>query len=346
MSQASEGTSASAANASLPVGGSGDTGGNDAGEPRVLTSDEDIAAALEGLEEERPAANTDENDESGSGEGEVPGEGQEELAQEQTPPPVVDAPASWTEEEKKLFAGMPPELQQAVSRREAERERFVSARAQETQEARQQRDQTVQWVHSQLGPAVKAAQLAVEYEFAGIDWNNLQKTDPATFLQLDAMRRERITAVEKAMAAYNQFTARQEADRRQQRKRQAEEHLQKEYGQALPAVQALVGQGFENKKFAQDLAGYLQSVGAPADHIAGMDHGYQLVLATKAMLYDTMQKHAQSAAKKVANAPQVQGVKARQAGKNEGNPQAAREILRKNGSSTETVADALKQLGF
>jgi hypothetical protein len=148
------------------------------------------------------------------------------------------------------------------------------------------------------------------------------------------------------MAAYNQLAGQQEAARRQQRQRHAEEHLQKEFGQVLPAVQTLVGQGFEGKTYAQDLAGYLKSVGAPDDHIRGIDFGYQLVLATKAMLYDKMQKSAQSAAKKVAHAPQVQGVKARQSGKSEGNPGAAREILRKHGSSTENVADALKQLGF
>jgi hypothetical protein len=341
MSQTTEGTPAAAHDAGLSVGGNGDNGGSD-GEPRILTSDEDIAAALG---DDRSGDDNDGIDGSEADEGGLSGDGQDGR-QAADAPPVVDAPATWTAEEKKLFAQMPPALQQAVSRREVEREQFVNARARETQEARQQRDHVSQWAASQLGPAVQAAQTAMEYEFAGIDWINLQKTDPAAFLQLDAMRRERTAAVEKAMGAYNQFMGQQKAMRQQQHKQHVAEHMNREFGQALPAVQALIGQGFEGKKFSADLSEYLKSVGAPEDHIKGIDFGYQLVLATKAMLYDKMQKTAQNAAQKVANAPQVQGVKGRQFGKGEGNPQAARDILRKNGSSTENVADALKHLGF
>lgn len=57
--------------------------------------------------------------------------------------PVVPPPASWTAENRELFAQMPPELQRQVAERETQRERAVNASQHEVQTVKRQVDQTV-----------------------------------------------------------------------------------------------------------------------------------------------------------------------------------------------------------
>src|SRR5690349_18265022 len=49
----------------------------------------------------------------------------------------IDPPVSWTAEEKEHFKTLPPEVQETLSRREAEREKFVQSKATEAATARQ-----------------------------------------------------------------------------------------------------------------------------------------------------------------------------------------------------------------
>jgi hypothetical protein len=50
--------------------------------------------------------------------------------------PPIDAPVSWTTEEKAKFAELPREVQETLSRRETEREKFVQSKANETARAK------------------------------------------------------------------------------------------------------------------------------------------------------------------------------------------------------------------
>lgn len=72
-------------------------------------------------EDEEPLASEDEAEE---------GEADEE--------PPIAPPVSWTAEEKEAFNGLPRALQETVTRREADRERFVQSKAQEAKQARSQ----------------------------------------------------------------------------------------------------------------------------------------------------------------------------------------------------------------
>lgn len=51
--------------------------------------------------------------------------------------PAIAPPSSWKADEKAAFAKLPREVQETVTRREAERERFVQSKAQEAAQARQ-----------------------------------------------------------------------------------------------------------------------------------------------------------------------------------------------------------------
>lgn len=58
-------------------------------------------------------------------------------------PPIVP-PVSWTAEEKEEFAGLPRAMQETLSRREAEREKFVQTKAQEVKATQQKAEQAAQ----------------------------------------------------------------------------------------------------------------------------------------------------------------------------------------------------------
>lgn len=305
----------------------------DSGGESTLESMEDIVSALEKAEAESNAPPED-----GRGEEEAEAQGAEADTSVE-----VEAPASWSDEDKALMASLPPELRQSLTRREAERERVVQARAEEAHAARQAHDNLHQWASSTLGAAVEAAKIAVEADFANVDWLGLQKNDPATFLQLDAMRQERLAGLERAMSQ-QQALAQHE---RQQHQARYGQHLQSELATALPAVQKVMGQGFEAQSFKKDLSEYLTGIGAPREHINDIGYGYQLVMATKAMMYDKMEKSRESAARKVAEAPKVQGTKARldNAGGKEAEVRRARAALDRNPNSKDNLVRLLMAEG-
>lgn len=97
--------------------------------------------AILGPEEEEQEDGSFEDGEAPEDDGE-PVEGDEEEgadsegeeAEEQAP--AVDAPHSWSKEDKELFADLPPEAQAVIARREKERDSFVNAKAREAADTR------------------------------------------------------------------------------------------------------------------------------------------------------------------------------------------------------------------
>lgn len=325
-----------------------------------LNSLEDIAAALERHDEQDSVSEPDSEAEAAE-EGTVspaqpeatdaPGtDAPDAEAAEETPSqaqpeaPEVMAPASWKPEEKALFASLPPDVRAALSRRETEREQFVNLKAQEAATERQERMKLEGAMRQNLGPALQAAQLAYEADFSGIDWQGLQRENPAAYQELSAQRAERLQRIE-TVRQQVQALGQQDAQRRQAA---MQEHLQTEFTAMQPAIADLMGQAdYDRTAYRNDMSAYMKAQGAPDGHINGMTHGYQLVLATKAMLYDKQQQARKAAAEKVASAPKVQPPKARNQQHNQGpDVNAAKERIRKGGSSTENIADALKLAGF
>lgn len=64
----------------------------------------------------------------------VPEEASEDAEQADEPP--IKPPVSWTAEEQEEFKGLPRALQETLTRRESEREKFVQSKAQEAKQAR------------------------------------------------------------------------------------------------------------------------------------------------------------------------------------------------------------------
>ena len=113
------------------VGGANDT--VVAAEP---TLEDRLSAALTEeqpeVEEEPVEAEEGEQPEAAEAEDEIEIEAEEE---EELPP--INAPVSWSAEEKEEFSKLPREVQETLSKREAQREKFVQTKAQEAAQARE-----------------------------------------------------------------------------------------------------------------------------------------------------------------------------------------------------------------
>ncbi len=97
-----------------------------------FTDDVDANSGPEEEEDDGEGSSGEEADETGE---EDATEGEDQEGEEQAEP--VKAPVSWSKEDAAVFAGLPPEAQAVIQRREAERDRFVQ---QKSVEATQTRD--------------------------------------------------------------------------------------------------------------------------------------------------------------------------------------------------------------
>lgn len=113
----------------------------------------DTVVAAEPTLEDRFAAFGDEQDEEqgdplpqgGEDETALEAEAEAELAESEIEAddlPPITPPVSWTAEEKAEFAELPRALQETLTRRESEREKFVQTKAQEVKQATQKIEQT------------------------------------------------------------------------------------------------------------------------------------------------------------------------------------------------------------
>lgn len=94
---------------------------------------DDLDSLLGPEEEEQDDGSAPEDDGEEEEEDGEPAEIDEEEDEEgeEDPAPKVDAPHSWSKEDKELFAQLPPEAQAVITRREKERDSFVNAKARE-----------------------------------------------------------------------------------------------------------------------------------------------------------------------------------------------------------------------
>lgn len=107
------------------------------------TNDDPVVAAEPTLEDRFAALAEEPQDEPQPSEEESPPEEDaptndepeaEDVSDDALPP--IQAPVSWTAEEKEEFSQLPRALQETLSRREVEREKFVQSKAQEAKQAR------------------------------------------------------------------------------------------------------------------------------------------------------------------------------------------------------------------
>lgn len=272
-------------------------------------------------------------------------EQQEDEASDEEQPetPAVKPPASWAKDAQEAFAKLPPDLQGVVAAREKERESFANTKAQEAAQARKERNELVDFATQEVAKTLRMAQDAIEGEFAGIDWLALQASDPSTFLQLDAARKQRLERIHGLQQHREALLQKQQETERAQ----ALATLQSEAQIVKPVLQELMGESFSEKTFAPKLTKYLVDQGVPQERIGMMQNGFELTLATKAMLFDQMQTAKAQATKKIASAPVVQKSGGKQMVADSGRAQktkAAFARLEKTGSIDDAVA-ALKAAG-
>lgn len=162
----------------------------------VGTDDRGAVPALTGLlfgdDEAEPQNSGDEPD---AEPGENPAIGSEDGAAE--PPATraaIEAPNSWSAEDKAVFSKLPPEAQAVIARRESERDRLIQGRTQEIANERKGWDAEREAIQTQRNQYLQSLQqltaLAVPEakQFEGIDWQRLANENPAEYVRLSGVR--------------------------------------------------------------------------------------------------------------------------------------------------------------
>lgn len=163
--------------------------------------------------------------------------------------------------------------------------------------------------------------------------------------EADALLRD---AVAKAVRAALE-SGRLEADRRDSERRgKAEAQARREMEEAFPGVlervAAIVGKDFDRAAFREELRTWLRAQGVPDEAVNAMRHGFEVEIATKAMLFDKMAEARKSAASKVAEAPSVLAPQGRPEADGNDRVRRARAALSKNPNSTEALAELFSAL--
>lgn len=173
---------------------------------------EDFADFLDQGELETPEEE-EEDEQSEEGEEALDEEALDESDEQEIP--AIEPPVSWGTDAKELFAQLPPELQQQVSEREAQREKFVQAKAQEASDAKRSAR-----IEAESTFADRQRQYANEVEYFASQLAP-QRPDPA-ILQQDPMLFYQMQAqYEQGVAQQQQLQqramqARQEAQQREE----------------------------------------------------------------------------------------------------------------------------------
>lgn len=184
-------------------------------------------------------------------------------------------------------------------------EAHAQAIAQERQTVlneRADRDSQINAAAALLGQANQLIDELAKAEYAGIDWQALSEQNPSEYIRMAREVQKRTDAVQ-ALGARIRQTAQAVAAKRAQEYQQA---LSAEYQTVEPKIRALIGDGYDGKKYTAEVYQYMEDAGIPDKAINSLSKGYELELVTKAMLYDRMSKARAAAAQKVAEAPKVQ----------------------------------------
>lgn len=237
-------------------------------------------------EEPEEEIETDETDEVE----EVESDELEDVEADDLPP--IDAPNSLKAEEKEVFATLPREAQEFVSRRIGDLERGFQTKAQEAAQTRQQFEgqylEAVQQMQAQTADQLEqyARQLAVQEPDPG-----LVATDPQLYAQ--QMRAYRHYTAQREEAQRSAETARQEAQRAEQALEQREIEqmrsiIQDRFPEYLDAEQG--------PKLQQELSTVASELGYPPELISQARAPDILAMRVandwrqKAIKYDALQK--------------------------------------------------------
>ena len=310
-------------------------------EPSTLDSVEDIVSALDGGDNAAGDNSGDENapkpgeqpDDAGqNGEGE--GQGQPAAPAE---PAEIPMPEGFNAD---TWGKLAPDARSAVhAMAEAHAQAIVQER-QTVLNERADRDSQINAAATLLGQANQLIDELAKAEYAGIDWQALSEQNPSEYIRMAREVQKRMDAVQ-ALGARIRQTAQAVAAKRAQ---EYQQNLSAEYQTVEPKIRALIGDGYDGKKYTAEVYQYMKDAGIPDKAINSLSKGYELELVTKAMLYDRMSKARAAAAQKVAEAPKVQAPSGVRDDTASVQKQAFARFY-KNPNSTDALAAALAAMG-
>ncbi len=161
----------------------------------------------------------------------------------------------------------------------------------------------------------------------------------------DALLRAAVArAVKAALESGRAEEKRRSEAARAEEQAQARRDMEAAFPAVLERVAALVGEGFERGTFREQMRAWLRAQGVPDEAVAAIRHGWELEIAAKAMLYDSMAEARRRAAAKVAEAPAVLAPRGRGENDGAGRLRRARAALSKHPNSTAALAELFAAL--
>ena len=243
----------------------------------------------------------------------------------------IPMPAGW---DRALWQGLGPEVRAAINAGEQSHAQAMARARAERQAERQLQDAFAVAANAQIQQALTTMKHIVEGEYGAVDWQGLAQSDPAAYVRLQQACNARMAAIRRIQQGVEQQTRLYEA-RRAALARQA---VADEFAVVQPEIRAMLGAAFNGRQFAEDVASYMHEQGCPAEVINNLSKGYELKLVAKAMLYDRLKAQRAAAARKVAQAPEVQPPRGTFAGGTPDRVMKARALLGKNPNSTDALA--------
>lgn len=313
--------------------------------------DDKAQAAERAAPEEQAQDSTDEGEVEAAPEevsGQEPDEGEEtteEAEPEDDDLPAIDPPASWKRSEKEQWDSLPRAAQEAVARRERERETATNRALQEAAERRKSADTELQQAalqrqtyQEQLDQILPALQASMVREFSDIktpaDIAELAKNDPDRYAQWDAAQK----GLYYAQIERNQLAERQRAEQEKARHQylaKAEERLIDEFPEWKDQERG--------RREISEMHQYLQDEYAiPRELLSGMTEPYQYKIARKAMLYDRAQTAKAKAVQKQVPKVQKPGAGTSKAEKAADDRAATLKRLDKTGDLNDALALMMK----
>lgn len=295
--------------------------------------DAEDAPATPAKEAPDPASETDETAPAEADQPEI----EEEVEPEETP--AIEAPNSWSKEDREVFADLPPEAQAIVAKRETQRDTEIRRVQNEAAEARRTATAEAQlaaqeraYLSQTIAPVLQNLTATLQNDYSQARLTELANTDPAAYVKAIAQRDNLI--VQHQMLNH-------------------EQNRQADYVRASE-MQKLIEARPEWKdttKFRTDagkLSEYLVANGFTRDEVnSTMDHR-ALVVADKARRYDELLAARKAPASKVAQQPAPKVLRTPQRTTGEQVNTTQRDSLRniaRNGSADEQVAALAKILG-
>lgn len=278
-----------------PVGGEPTASAADASDPFL-----DIANEMLPEEEEQPAEEV-EGDEP-----ETPEEAEDDpdIEAEIDELPPIEAPVSWDAEAKAEFAKLPRDLQETVTKREAERERFVQQKSQEAARAKQEVEQAAyqQLASYEKQVAEQLSQYAQQIGPKRPDPAMLQY-DPAGFYAQQAQY-EAAQAQQREL----QSQADQYAQQAQQREAMAEQAYHAQQHQKIVEAFPEYLDPTNGPKLQQELSAVARELGYPAELIAQARADDILAMKTAADWRAKAQRYDALMAKKMEKVRSAKGL--------------------------------------